>query len=77
MLEYQAALAVLVHLENSAWIVEHIILGKVRDLEKLIYMRNVDSTFNHERPIEHMVEIELFHKGHKERMEIDVIEGQK
>ena len=40
-------------------------------------MRNVDGTFNHEELIEHTVEIELFYRGHKERMEIDVIGGQK
>jgi len=50
---------------------------KKKKLKRLIYMRNVDSTFNHEGPIEHTVEVELFFKGHKERMEIDVIGGQK
>jgi len=48
---------------------------KKKKLEKLIYIRNVDNTFNHEGPIEHTVEVELFYKGHKERMEIDVIRG--
>ena len=48
---------------------------KKKKLEKLIYIRNVDNIFNHEGPIEHTVEVELFYKGHKERMEIDVIRG--
>lgn len=48
---------------------------KKKKLEKLIYIRNVDNTFNYEGPIEHTVEVELFYKGHKERMEIDVIKG--
>ena len=48
---------------------------KKKKLEKLIYIRNVDNTFNYEGSIEHTVEVELFYKGHKERMEIDVIKG--
>jgi len=48
-----------------------------KKLEKQIYVRNVNSIFNHKEPIEHMVKIELFYRGHKERMEIDVIKGQK
>jgi len=57
------------------------VIGLVRSLEfarknkldRLIYMRNVNSTFNYKEPIEHMVEIKLFYKEHKERTEIDVI----
>jgi len=48
---------------------------KKKKLERLIYVRNVDSTFNYEGPIEHTVEIELFYKEHNERTEIDVIKG--
>ena len=40
-------------------------------------MRNIDGIFNHKKPIKHMVEVELFYKGHKERTEIDMIGGQK
>jgi len=40
-------------------------------------MRNINSTFNHEEPIEYTVEVELFYKEHKERMEIDIIGEQK
>jgi len=39
-------------------------------------MRNVNDIFNYKRLIEHMVEVELFYRGHKKRIEIDVIEGQ-
>ena len=42
-----------------------------------IYIRNVDSIFNHKRLIEHTVEIKLFYRGHKKRMEINVIGEQK
>ena len=38
-------------------------------------MRNVDGTFNYAGTIIDTVEVELFFKGHKERMLIDVIEG--
>jgi len=48
-----------------------------KKLDRPIYVRNMDSTFNHEGPIEHTVEVELFYREHKERTEIDVIEGQK
>ena len=40
-------------------------------------MRNMNGIFNHERPNEHTVEVGLFYRGHKERLEIDVIGGQK
>ena len=48
-----------------------------KKLKRLIYIRNVDSIFNHEGLIEHTVEVELFYKEHKERTEIDIIGGQK
>jgi len=32
---------------------------------------------NKERPIEHTVEVNIYYKRHRERMEIDVIKGQK
>ena len=50
---------------------------KKKKLDRPVYIRNVDSTFNHEGPIEHMVEVELFNRGYKERMEIDMINSQK
>ena len=34
-------------------------------------MRNIDGIFNHKGPIEHMMEVELFYKEHKERSEIN------
>ena len=46
-------------------------------LERPIYMRNVDSMLNYMRPIRDTVEVEIFFKGYKERMSIDVIGGQK
>ena len=46
-------------------------------LERLVYVRNVDGMLNYARPIVDTVEVEIFFKGHKEWMSIDVIGGQK
>ena len=40
-------------------------------------MRNVDSFFNKEGPIEHMVEVNIYYQRYRKRIEIDVIGGQK
>ena len=40
-------------------------------------MRNMDGTLNKERPIEHMVEVNIYYQGYRERTEIDVIGEQK
>jgi len=48
-----------------------------KKLDRLIYMRNVDGTFNHEGPIKHIVNVDLFYRGHKEITEIEVIGEQK
>ena len=37
----------------------------------------MDSTLSHEKPIKHMVEVELFYRECKNRTEIDVIGRQK
>ena len=50
---------------------------KLKKLEKLIQVRNVDGSFNREGLIENMVEVNVYYKGHVERTEIDVIGGQK
>ena len=46
-------------------------------LERLVYIRNVDSMLNYTGPIVDMVEVEIYFKGHKERTLIDVIGGQR
>ena len=46
-------------------------------LERLIYVRNMGGTLNYAGPIVNTVEVEIFFKGHKGRMSIDVIGGQK
>jgi len=37
----------------------------------------MDSSFNKEGPIKHMVEVNIYYQEHRERTEIDVIRGQK
>jgi len=50
---------------------------KLKKLEMPMQVRNVDESFNKEGPIENTVEVNVYYKGHVERMEIDVIGGQK
>jgi len=50
---------------------------KLKKLERLMQVRNVDRSFNKEGPIENMVEVNIYYQGHRERTEIDVIRGQK
>ena len=50
---------------------------KLKKLERPIHVRNVDGSLNKEGPIKHMVEVNIYYQGHRERIEIDVIGGQK
>ena len=50
---------------------------KLKKVERLIYVRNVNSFFKKKRPIEHIVEVNIYYQEYKERMNIDVIGGQK
>jgi len=50
---------------------------KLKKIENLIYVRNVDGIFNKEGPIENMVEVSIYYQRHRERTEIDVIGEQK
>ena len=50
---------------------------KLRKLERLMNVRNVDGSLNKERPIENTVEVNIYYQGHRKRTEIDVIGGQK
>jgi len=50
---------------------------KLKKLERPIQVRNVDEFFNKEGPIENTMEVNIYYQGHRERMEIDVIGGQK
>ena len=46
-------------------------------LERLIYVKNVNSMLNYVGPIVDTVEVEIFLKEHKKRMSIDMIGEQK
>jgi len=50
---------------------------KLKKIERLIYIRNVDRIFNNKMPIENTVEVNIYYWEYRERMEIDVIEEQK
>ena len=50
---------------------------KLKKLERLMQMRNMDESFNKEGPIENTVEVNVYYKGHVERTKIDMIGGQK
>ena len=50
---------------------------KLKKIERPIYVRNMDGSFNKERPIEHMVGVNIYYQKHRERTEIDVIGRQK
>jgi len=50
---------------------------KLKRLERLMYIRNMNSSLNKEGMIEHIVEVNIYYQGYRERTEIDVIGGQK
>ena len=50
---------------------------KLKKLDRPMYVRNVDGFLNKKGPIEHMVEVNIYYQGHRERTEINVIGGQK
>ena len=50
---------------------------KLKKIERLIYVRNMNGFFNKEEPIQHMVEVNIYYQKHKKKTKIDVIRGQK
>jgi len=46
---------------------------KLKKIERHIYIRNMDSFFNKEGPIEHMEEVNIYYQRYREKMKIDVI----
>ena len=50
---------------------------KLKKIEIPIYIRNVDGTMNKKGLIENTVKVNIYYQEHRERMEIDVIGGQK
>jgi len=43
---------------------------KLKKIEKLIYIRNVNSTFKKKGPIEHIVEINISYKDHRKKQRL-------
>ena len=50
---------------------------KLKKINRSIYVKSVDGSFNKEELIEHTVEVNIYYYRHRERIEIDMIEGQK
>ena len=44
---------------------------KLKKIKRPIYIRNMDSSFNKERSIEYIVEVNIYYQGYRERMKID------
>ena len=61
----------------SYWTLCLVVATTLKKLERPMNVRNVDGLLNKEGPIEHMVEVNIYYQGHKERTEINVIGGQK
>ena len=50
---------------------------KLKKIDRLIYVRNMDGSFNQEEPIEHTAEVNIYYQEYRKQTEIDMIEGQK
>jgi len=50
---------------------------KLKKLERLMNVRNIDGLLNKKGPIKYIVEVNIYFKGYRERIEIDVIGRQK
>jgi len=50
---------------------------KLKKINRPIYIRNMNGLLNQEEPIEYTVEVNIYYQGYRERMEIDMIGGQK
>ena len=58
----------------NSGVIEFVLSWKIK-IKRLIYIRNVDKSFNKEGPIEHMVKVNIYYQGHRERTEINMIGG--
>jgi len=48
---------------------------KLKKVKKPIYIRSVDSSFNKEGLIKYMVKVNIYYQRHREKIEINVIDG--
>ena len=46
---------------------------KLKKMKRSIYVRNIDSSFNKEGPIEYIVEVNIYYQKHREKTELYVI----
>ena len=49
----------------------------LKKIKRLIYVRNMNGSFNKEGPIEYTVEVNIYYQEYRKRIEINVIEEQK
>ena len=50
---------------------------KLNKIERPIYVRNMNGSFNKKGSIEYIVEVNIYYQGHRERIVINVIDSQK
>jgi len=50
---------------------------KLKKINRPIYIRYVDSSFNKKDPIKHTVKVNIYYQEHREKMVIDMIGEQK
>ena len=50
---------------------------KLKKIERSIYIRNMNGTFNKEELIEYIVETNIHYQRHMERIEINIMDRQK
>ena len=46
---------------------------QLKKIDRPIYVRNIDSSFNQEESIEHTVEVNIYYQAHRKRTEINMI----
>ena len=49
----------------------------MKKIERPIYIRNMDGTFNKEEVIEHTIKVNIYYQRYRKKTEIDVIGEQK
>jgi len=50
---------------------------KSKKIERLVYVKNMNGTFNKKRLIKHMVEVNIYYQEYRKRTKINVIREQK
>jgi len=50
---------------------------KLKKIERLIYVRNMNGFFNKKGSVEYTVEVNIYYQEHRKRIEIDMIREQK